>query len=195
MNSISGILRIFSRDPGQSQKNKVQGGYEKQIRSLFEEHYDALCQLVFRIVGDRDAAEDIVQGVFSRVWAKRTELDWEDRITHYLYRSARNNAIDWLRKQRPKSELDEPMLDQLASEETADEDLREAMQLKLVQEAMELLPSRCKEVFTLQKLSGMTYREIAEELDISVKTVENQMVKALSIIRDHYQKNRHRYGL
>lgn len=154
-----------------------------------------MCQLAFQYLSDKNAAEDVVQGVFGQLWDKRERLEWGDKMVHYLYRATKNNAIDLLRKQRFSAELDEEHLNTPDNGGALDENALKAIQLNLIKESLSTLPDRCREIFMLQKMNGLTYREIAEELGISVKTVENQMVKALAMIRDYYEKQRHKYGI
>ena len=168
---------------------------EKQFQELFKTHYEALCLFTTRFVRDKNQAEDIVQAVFSSLWEKRHSLEWGEKITHYLYRAAKNNALDYLKKNRLDTGLEESFFEQLEEESNFSRERLQSLKIAIIKRGIQTLPARCKEVFSLQKLSGLTYNEIAEELNISVKTVENQMVKALSLIRQYYDQNKDKYGI
>lgn len=177
-------------------KQKGTKSAELIIRDLFLNHYPALCQLAYKYVKSEAEAEDIVQGVFSSIWQKREQLEWDEKIVHYFYKATKNNAIDRTRRAGTQSFQDESFFDEIPQDDDQlDSEMVESIKLQLVKMAIDKLPPRCKEIFTLQKLGGMTYQEIAEELDISVKTVENQMVKALSFIREYFESNRTKHGI
>lgn len=168
---------------------------EKQFQHLFKLHYEPLCLFVMNYVKDKDQAEDIVQAVFSSLWSKKDRLDWGDKITHYLYKAAKNNALDHIRKHKHETRVEDAFFDDISAEGSFSKDSIESIQLILVKKAIQTLPPRCREVFTLQKMSGMTYKEIAEDMGISVKTVENQMIKALAMIREFYTNHKDKYGI
>lgn len=168
---------------------------EAIFRELFKLHYSPLCLLALKFSGNPEEAEDVVQGVFGKLWDKRSNLEWGNNIVHYLYRATKNNAIDKLRGRKLIQDVDEDFFNDITDEASTEPDSIEQIRLSLVKEAIDRLPPRCREVFTLQKMSGLSYKEISEELNISVKTVENQMVKALFLIREHYEKTKGKYGL
>ena len=158
------------------------------IEQLFKLHYTSMCQTVYRMVRDEAIAEDIVQDIFFNFWKKKDHLNITTSIAAYLKRSATNAGIDYLRKKRPTSDqaldINEPIYQHLATESNqSDETIRTEELSNHIEAALELLPPRCKEVFMLNRFEDMSYGEVADTLNISVKTVENQMGKALKILR------------
>lgn len=158
------------------------------IEQLFKLHYTPMCKTVYRMVKDEAIAEDIVQDVFFNFWKKREQLTITTSLAAYLKRSAANAGIDYLRKKRPTSDnsldIDEPIYQHLAVDSNqSDENIRTEELSSHIEAALELLPPRCKEVFMLNRFEEMSYQEVADTLGISVKTVENQIGKALKIMR------------
>ena len=160
----------------------------KFIEVLFKTHYAALCRTAFRVVGDRDAAEDLVQDVFVKIWNGRQTLRITTSLKAYLHRSAVNAALNYLEKRQRQVNLEPEALSNL---QPAVNSLEESLSLKeveaRVEEAIQALPPACRTIFVLSRYEAMSYQEIADALDLSVKTVENQMGKALKTMR-HYLK-------
>lgn len=152
---------------------------------LFKRYYRPLCLYAAHYLnGDIAASEDIVQDCFVKLW----QQDHADKrsITDkraFLYTLVRNACIDTLRRQHPEmTNIDPSDLEEVISDEEAvDRSEQEAK----VWEIIDALPDRCREVFLMAKRDGMTYNEIAEALNISVKTVEHQISKALKKLRNN----------
>jgi RNA polymerase sigma-70 factor (ECF subfamily) len=153
--------------------------------ALVREHYGRLCNFVFRFVGSRDVAEDIVQDVFARLWRSHESFDIKDPLP-YLYQSVRNRAVSYRRqtvvrdrwREQAASVADERLPATTASSELDAADLADA-----IARAVNELPDRCRLVFTMSREQDLTYAEIASALGISVKTVETQMGRALKALR------------
>jgi RNA polymerase sigma-70 factor (ECF subfamily) len=160
----------------------------RDIEQLFKLHYTSMCNTVYRMVKDEAIAEDIVQDVFFNFWKKREQLNITTSLAAYLKRSATNAGIDYLRKKRSTSDkafdIDEPIYQHLAVDSNqTDDSIRTEELSNHIEKALELLPPRCKEVFILNRFEEMSYKEVADTLGISIKTVENQIGKALKIMR------------
>jgi RNA polymerase sigma-70 factor (family 1) len=149
------------------------------FQQLFNTWYNTLCNYAYSFLKDRDTSEDIVQEVFVRIWEDRPQIIGTEGVRYYLFTAVRNNCISRLRKEKRQVvlSLDEGMPTP-APERREDPDYR-----ALVRIAIDELPPRCREVFLLSRFSKMTYKDIARSLDISEKTVENQLGKALKLIR------------
>lgn len=160
----------------------------KEFERYFNRYYTALGMYVMRFCGDADEAEDIVQETFSIVWERFSDRDLPEQIKSYLYSVAHNITIDRLRNKNGKEalvSLEDANITEV-SEEAIDTSERDAR----LWIAIGKLPQRCRQVFLLAKRDGLSYAEIAEELDISVKTVENQISKALKTLRDVLQPSK-----
>ena len=152
------------------------------IESIFKEHHARLCNIANNIVNDRDNAKDIVQDVFYGLWQNRQKVDWNSSLYGYLVRATTNRSINWLEKNNRNSSLDQNNIEPIRN---TTEDIIHANELQeKIKDSIERFPPRCKAIFVLSRYEGMKYTQIAEHLDISIKTVENQMSIALSRLRN-----------
>jgi RNA polymerase sigma-70 factor, ECF subfamily len=163
----------------------AQEGSLNSIELLFRQYHKVLCNLARNIVRDKDAAEDIVQDVFLKLWNMRDEFDFTVPVKPYLYKATTNTAISWLNKNKQLplgAEISDTDSGLVSSFNAEDKILEKELQVKILQ-AIDRLPPKCKAIFILSRYEGLKYRQIAEYLDISVKTVENQMCIALDRLR------------
>lgn len=151
----------------------------------FEEEYKKLLlplgMFALRIIGDVDDSNDVVQSVFLKTWNKITEGDCPENLKTYLYTAVRNASLKFIEtKARYEVEAVESYPEVTdVSIDTSERDAR-------LWRAIESLPERCREIFLMCKRDGLSYRQVAEELSITEKTVENQMSKALKSLRAAY---------
>jgi len=165
----------------------------EQLYRLFQEtfykYYEPLCKYAFTIVKESHSCEDIVQETFLRVWEKKQNLIGSEELTWYLYTAIRNNCLSFLEKNQ-KTVLGEFNGQEII--ETPGErppvPATETDYDTLLQNALENLPPKCREVFVLSRVSNLTYKQISDSLGISIKTVENQMGKALKILRAYIRQ-------
>lgn len=163
----------------------------KQLESLFQavfsQEYERLCRYAYTYLQDEHRAEDIVQETFIRIWEQKKEMIGTDGLKFYLVTAVRNNCISHLRKQKTEGVrytevTPEPDPEPFFTARHYNEE--EKLQKQKIADALNKLPPKCKEVFLLVKMQGLSYKEAAQILDISVKTIENQMGKALKIFRE-----------
>jgi len=158
-------------------------GDEKAYTFLVNQYHHKLCVYAFSLTKDHDLSEDIVQNVFLSIWKKKSDLKDELVIKSYLYKSVYNEFIDQYRKEKHLLSLEKKHYDVL-SEITEDEDENSLERLiKLVKKEIENLPPKCKQTFILSRQDGLTNIEIAEFLNVSIKSVEAHITKAFSILR------------
>lgn len=157
---------------------------ERAIELLFQQYYAYLCRSAYRILPDRQLVEDLAQEVFIELWRRRNRLRISTSLKAYLRRAAVNKALNYIRDHRKVFLEREEHLP--LSDPSPDARLQmEADELQeLIDEAIDGLPERCRLVFILSRFEDMTYNEIAAQLGISVKTVENQISKALGLLRE-----------
>ncbi len=158
------------------------------LHAIFSAQYEPVCRVIRRFIVDPALVEDLAQEVFVRFWEKRAEIEITSNLPAYLRRMAVNEALAHLRRKTrfAPDELPEHLPGFTAA--AADEQLQ-AGELRLaIRQAIDELPPRCKAVFQLSRFEEMSYQEIADQLDISIKTVENQMGKALRLLRDRLRQ-------
>jgi RNA polymerase sigma-70 factor (ECF subfamily) len=164
---------------------KIANNDRKVFEKVFKSHYTELCRFAMRYVREEIASEEIVQEVFINIWERRAELNINSSIKAYLFTAVRNRSFNYIKLQLPKEhqKTDVDALSELQIDNN-ENDLRLEELKAYVNEAIDLLPRKCKAIFILSRTAGMTYREIADEMDISVKTVENQVGVALKKLRE-----------
>jgi len=158
------------------------------VEQMFKQHYAFVCKVIFAYVRDRTKTEDIAQDIFAELWVKKDQLQIHTSVPAYLRRMAISRSLNYIRNTRKHTwEEIEPSADQdqaFATQEVdvisklEEEDLRKRVDL-----AIDTLPEKCRIVFLLSRHEEMSYAEVASELGISVKTVENQIGKALKLLR------------
>ena len=159
-------------------KNGDQGAYAYLIDSFHQK----LCVYAESLSRDVYVAEDIVQNIFLRVWEQRHKLKERYSIKSYLYQSVYNEFINQYRKKNSLMAIENEYIKNLNT--ILEEDPKDLSKLiTLVKQEIQNLPPKCKEIFIMGKQEGLTYTEISEHLNISFRTVENQMSKAFSAIR------------
>ena len=159
-------------------------GSESAFEMLFRTHYQPLCNYACSFLNDKDEAEEVVQSAFINVWDKRQSIEIRVSAKSYLYRMVRNACLNVLKHEKVKTaHAREAMTDGEPVYDGASESLVSSELENRISEAMKMLPEQCRLVFQLSRFEELKYAEIAEQLSISIKTVENQMGKALKIMR------------
>lgn len=168
---------------------------ENILKERFDVYYPMLCRIAFGYIPDPHECEDIVQECFIAVWNNgRDSLD-EREFVMYMVRAVKNRCISFLRKQRQNVvSIDDSPNVHVISDATEGDDDTPTPEEKL-DNILSVLPPKCKEIFLLSKYNGLKYTEIAIKMDISVKTVENQMGKALRLIREQIKAGNISYML
>jgi RNA polymerase sigma-70 factor (family 1) len=154
---------------------------QKAYKELFTLLYPPLFLFAKSMVKSKEAAEEIVSDVFINIWEKRRALGKIDNLKVYLYVSTRNTALNYLnqRKRITTNPIDEFQTEFTSIYFDPEQLLITADMLALIKSAIDQLPPKCKIIFKLIKEDGLKYREVAEILNLSVKTVENQLAIAL----------------
>lgn len=153
------------------------------LRAIFEAYYAMVRHTTDRLVADASLADDLAQEVFIRLWQKRAEIQIEGNLGGYLRRMAINEALAHMRKKQLLVFEERSGQEELASFEHTDGALLQGELQQAIEQAINALPSACRAVFQLSRQESLTYQEIAKQMNISVKTVENQMSKALKFLR------------
>ncbi len=174
MNSQTENL-LFSED---EQKHEV------AFKTIFETYYTSLCCFAVQYLKDDNAAEEIVQEVFLKIWEKRKTIRIESSLKSYLFRSVRNSCLNLIQHEKIKSQHIDDTKKRFKQEINPDKFYLEIDLAKKIEESIDSLPEKRREIFRLCKEDGLKYKEIAEKLNISVKTVEAQMGLALKTLRE-----------
>ncbi len=167
------------------QVNALREGGITAFEMLFRTYYQPLCNYAYSFLQDRENAEEVVQSTFLLVWEKRETLAIHTSVKPYLYAMVRNACLNVIKHEKIKQKY---AGEELAMAERTHDSVAHAVasnELEYrIKVALEGLPEQCRMVFTLSRFEELKYSEIAEQLNISVKTVENHMGKALKIMRE-----------
>ena len=156
---------------------------ETEFEKAFRAEFKTLSNVAFSILRDKDTSKDIVQQVFLKLWNNRDSLSIHSNLQAYLKRSVINTALNYIEKNKKlQLEADTAQLNNLVAESNTNEVNPEKLS-RLINYGMDSLPPKCRTVFSLSRYSGLTNKEIAEELDISIKAVEKHIGKALKELR------------
>jgi len=168
---------------------RIRAGDEAAFETLFVTHYEGMCALAYMLVRSRDAAEDIVANIFRNLWKIRRDWAPTGPARTYLLTATRNEALNLLDRIRRERALEdriarEDLIPAFGAPAVAPDDLVETRELTdAIERAVVDLSPRVREVFQLRWHEGLKYRQIADRLGISVKTVEMHMTAALREIR------------
>jgi len=157
---------------------------EAEFEQAFKSHFKALHAYACTILKEEAAAEEIVQQVFFKLWEKKEQVHIQQSVSAYLYRSVYNESLNYLKHQKVKKAHQSHTLytSGTSSEQVSRKVIARELEAKIA-EALNQLPEQCRTIFQMSRFEELKYREIADRLNLSVKTVENQMGKALRIMR------------
>jgi RNA polymerase sigma-70 factor (ECF subfamily) len=165
------------------------------VEQLFKLHYAFVCNVINRYVRDKSKTEDIAQEMFAELWAKREQITIHTSATAYLRRMAVSRSLNYLRDSKKHNwddldasfDLDTDLSGHIPEVilKMEEEELRQKLDT-----AIQSLPEKCRIVFLLNRQDELSYAEVAEQLNISIKTVENQIGKALKLLRTAVSEHR-----
>jgi RNA polymerase sigma-70 factor (ECF subfamily) len=160
---------------------KIAQGNEESFTEAFDRYYPGLCFYAEKLIHDMDESRSLVQQVFVDLWMKRNKLVIQQSLKAYLFTAVRNNALDYLKHKLVEMKYLREAPLELGS---FDRNLIEEAELNArINSAIDDLPEKCREIFTLCRFEELRYSEIAQKLGISIKTVEMQMGIALKKLR------------
>jgi RNA polymerase sigma-70 factor, ECF subfamily len=155
------------------------------INTIFLKYHALLCRVSFRIVNDPEEAKDVVQEVFIKLWKNRADLDISYSLETYLKKAVVNTSLNHIESKKKFIFLDpvEPAFEHAVGNAVDQQQIFDELSSR-ADHAIKILPIRTKAVFSLIRFEEMSYKEVAEILDISLKAVEKEMMKALKILRE-----------
>ncbi len=158
---------------------------EFAFETLFTTHFKRLYAYALTIVKEEMTAEEMVQNVFFKIWEKQGRIDIKTSVLAYLYRAVYHESLNYLKHRKVKQAYQSHAARQAGYQA---ESASSRVQLSELQQKLDLalaeLPEQCRTIFQMSRFEELKYLEIAEKLGLSVKTVENQMGKALRILRE-----------
>lgn len=168
---------------------QISQGDKKAYEHVFNTYYQPLCNYACSMLKDIDEAEEVVQNAFFNIWSKREALQISTSIKSYVYRAVHNDCLNKIKHGKVRAMYAEDYKSTMGGGYTDSAQVLHAKELgKQINEAIASLPEQCGIVFKLSRFENLKYSEIAEQLDISVKTVENHMGKALKLMREQLKE-------
>jgi RNA polymerase sigma-70 factor (ECF subfamily) len=158
--------------------------WKNNFEAAFKTHFKGLHAYAFTVVKDSAIAEEIVQQTFFKIWEKRDELSIETSLTAYLYKTVYNHSLNHLKHEKVKQAYQAHTVHHMKN--NTDNAEKKVLLTELQQKisvALSELPEQCRTIFQMSRFEELKYSEIAQRLGISPKTVENQMGKALKLLR------------
>lgn len=156
----------------------------KAYETIFRMYYQRLYHFAYSYLRDQMPSEDVVQGIFLYLWESRDRIEIKTTLKTYLYAAVKNKCLNYIKYEIPrKLELEESHLERVTTSPIEKEEDTEKMRRHISVE-INKLPNKCRQIFVLSRNGGLTYEEIAEEMEISIKTVESQMSIALKKLRE-----------
>jgi RNA polymerase sigma-70 factor (family 1) len=165
---------------------------KKLFEVLYKKYYQQLFSVAYRYVGQTEIAEEIVHDVFITIWNKADQLNIQHSMKSYLFKSVVNSSLNFIKKAKLNAEKQQ-LYRTVVSNETVDEadTAAEEALLKALEQALELLPAKCRQVMYLSRFGKMKQQEIAVQMDISIKTVKNHLTYGFQKLREHLEKRKH----
>ncbi|MEN8115644.1 MAG: RNA polymerase sigma-70 factor [Bacteroidota bacterium] len=167
--------------------DKLKTGDEKAFEQLFHKYYSHLCLFASKIIEDEIAAEEIVQDFFVKLWEKRDYLSIDTSVKNYFFRSVKNHCLNHIKHNNIKTRHAQQVIAE-AEKNHFNDNFIEVDLAKKLEESIQALPEKRREIFRLSREEGLKYREIAEKLNISIKTVEAQMGLAIKTLREKLKR-------
>jgi len=163
---------------------QIKRGDKKSFEILFRAYYAPLCQFSRKYIKDADDCEEIVQSFFLKLWDKKDELDINQSVKNYLFSSVRNRCLNFIKHEKIKQEYQSEIMKNPDGQIDPTSFIMEVNLVERIDQCIADLPERRREIFMLSREQGLKYREIADQLGISIKTVETQMGQALKELRE-----------
>ena len=162
---------------------QIKKGNKSSFEELFKTYYAPLCLFARNYINDPDECEEIVQGFFMKLWDDRAKIDITTSLKSYLFSSIRNRCLNQIKHEKIKQEYQAEVINKSSVDSYSSNYFMEVDLMNKINESINSLPKRRREIFILSREHGLKYREIAEQLGISIKTVETQMGQARKDLR------------
>jgi RNA polymerase sigma-70 factor (family 1) len=166
---------------------QLKEGDENALALLYKLHWQSLFLSAYNFLKDKKACEDIVQDIFLQLWLKRESLEVRETVKTYLSTAVRYQVFHYIRKAAKREAIQAKAVAVLPAQSSDEVLLQKDLHGK-VNEAVEVLPEKCRLIYRLSREEQLTHKEIAQRLNISIKTVENQLTIALRRVRHHLEE-------
>jgi RNA polymerase sigma-70 factor, ECF subfamily len=157
--------------------------HEKEFEKVFKSHFKSLHAYACTILHDDVMAEEMVQNVFCRLWEKSNQIEIRESVSGYLYRSVYHESLNYLKHLKVRDAYQTYAINRMENTNDASHQLELKELESRLDAALKDLPEKCRTIFQMSRFEELKYQEIADRLELPVKTIENQMGKALRLLR------------
>jgi RNA polymerase sigma-70 factor, ECF subfamily len=162
----------------------IRQGNERVFETVFRKHYQSLCNYACGILKDMDDAEEVVQSIFMKFWEQREGIEINVSLKSYLYRAVHNTCLNRLKHLKIQEVHKQYVGNYFEENYDSATEMMDKVELEnRIADALEKLPEQCRRIFKMSRFEELKYQEIADRLGLSIKTIENQIGKALRIMR------------
>ena len=162
----------------------IRQGNERVFETIFRKHYQSLCNYACGILKDMDYAEEVVQSIFLKFWEQREGIEINVSLKSYLYRAVHNTCLNRLKHLKIQEVHKQYVGNYYEENYDSATELMDKIELESrISDALQKLPEQCRLIFKMSRFEELKYQEIADRLGLSIKTIENQIGKALRIMR------------
>ncbi|MCM4154745.1 RNA polymerase sigma-70 factor [Gramella sp. AN32] len=162
---------------------------KRAFKYLFDTYYNRLVAYIMTYNHNKAQAEDIVQQTFINLWENRQKLDDNQSPKGYLYAIAYNTYMDAIKKSKKQKKIIDEIWEHALRDRIEEDSETQEKRIQKVKEVIETLPPKCKKIIQMNKVQGIRYKDIAEQMGISIKTVESQMRIAFTKIREAFEND------
>lgn len=155
---------------------------------IFKEYFEPLCNFINRYISNWEDSREIVQKTFFKIWQNREKIVVKTTTKNYLFQAAKNTMIDHIRRSKKEVELSDGVIERIEAQTTEQALVDESIIKKAIIKGLSHLKPKNRKIFELNKFEGLTYKEIAEHLQISERAVEDNIARALKSLRNHIEK-------
>lgn len=154
-----------------------------EFERIFKEYYNPLCNFVNQNLRNWESSKEVVQATFMKIWESRNKLDIHTSVNSYLYTTTRNTMIDFIRKEKKGSDPYERSEDVFIAD-YHDDALNPYLLKEIIYKSLNKLKPKAQEIFKLNKFEGLTYKEISKYLNISERSVEDNIARAFKALKE-----------
>ena len=169
--------------------NQLKKGEEQAFKQLFDTYYRQLVAYANKYVADVDLSRGIVQDLFVVLYEKRDEINIHTSLKSHLYQSVRNRCLNFIKRDKMKQQHHQRILDSFDDFSEQFDNIEYIELENLISKVVENLPTQCKKIFKMNRFEGISNQNIADDLNLSKRTVETQISKALKIIKIELKKS------
>jgi RNA polymerase sigma-70 factor (ECF subfamily) len=164
--------------------NRIKAGDKQAFKLFFDEYYSSYCLYANSILDDLELSQDIVSECFVRIWERKDKIHIKVSVERYLLLSVRNNIYSYLRSPKSRSVDIDLIIERIENTPLEEFDIEKEETIQLVYKLIEELPEQRRRILELATVKGMSYKDIAEKLNISVNTVKTQLSRAYHFLRE-----------